>query len=416
MQPFCANDEGLIFPNTTGVPSAGQVGCNFSTPNPAWFYLQIDDPGNLNFNLVQNTAFDAAGNPIGTGLDVDFIAWGPFTGSLQPDDINTTLATICGQLNMSCAPSPCPSNPNAPPGTYPVSGTNIIDCSYSGAPIENFTIPSAQSGEIYIVLITNFNGGAGFIKLQQTGGTGSTSCDIVCPLWIGDDFVLCENESATLTASVAGANSYVWTLNGTTPVGNTQSITVNQPGTYSVLVNKAGCISNMTASITISPAPAFTVTDPDDITECDANGGPVTFDLSINDDIVDQSIYYTSYHLTEQDALDNNSIGSTYTMLPPQTTQTIWVGIRSFDSQCVETRSFTLTIIECGATPQTPADITLCENAAGSGQATFDFAALNNFVTNNQPGYTVTYHHTQADADNDANAISPDNAYLGTKW
>ncbi len=47
-------------------------------------------------------------------------------------------------------------------------------------------------------------------------------------------------------------------------------------------------------------------------------------------------------------------------------------------------------------------------------EATFDFAALNNFVTNNQPGYTVTYHHNQADADNDANAISPDNAYLGT--
>ncbi|KGO86203.1 hypothetical protein Q764_13765, partial [Flavobacterium suncheonense GH29-5 = DSM 17707] len=380
MKPFCANDQGIPFPNSTGVPSLGAVGCNGSTPNPAWFYLQIDNPGDLNFNLVQNTAFDATGNPIGSPLDVDFIAWGPFTGSLQPDDLNVTLANICGQLNFSCAPSPCPSNPFAPPGTYPVPGTNIIDCSYSAAGVENFTIPNAQTGEIYVVLITNFNGGAGFINLQQTGGTGSTNCDIVCPLYIGDDFVLCENESATLTASIAGADSYAWMLNGTTPIGNTQSITVNQPGTYSVLVNKVGCISNMTASITISPAPAFEVTEPDDITECDANGGPVTFDLSVNDDIVDQSIYYTSYHLTEQDALDNISIGSTYTMTPPQTTQVIWVGIRSFDSQCVETRSFTLTMVECGANPETPADITLCENAAGSGQATFDFAALNNDV------------------------------------
>src|SRR5690606_18420878 len=124
------------------------------------------------------------------------------------DDINTTLANICSQLNMSCAPSPCPSNPSAPPGTYPVPGTNIVDCSYSAISVENFSIPNAQAGEIYVVMITNFSNQPGLITLDQLDtSTGSTNCDIVCPLWIGDDFVLCENESATLTASIAGANS-----------------------------------------------------------------------------------------------------------------------------------------------------------------------------------------------------------------
>ncbi|MFT4801963.1 MAG: hypothetical protein ACI93N_001738, partial [Flavobacteriaceae bacterium] len=91
-EPFCAGDEAYIFPNcnnndpncTTAAELGPDYGCLGSQPWPAWFYLQIDEPGDLEFEIVQNTEFDVNGDPIGTGLDVDFIAWGPFA---QGDDL-----------------------------------------------------------------------------------------------------------------------------------------------------------------------------------------------------------------------------------------------------------------------------------------------------------------------------------------
>src|SRR5690606_27137602 len=52
----------------------------------------------------------------------------------------------------------------------------ITDCSYSSNPTETLTINNALPGQIYIVLITNYDGGAGNISIQQTGGLGTTSC------------------------------------------------------------------------------------------------------------------------------------------------------------------------------------------------------------------------------------------------
>ena len=78
MDPFCAGGESLTFPSASGSGdadpgSADGYGCLGSEPNPAWFYLQIDQGGNLVFDLSQ---VNTAGNPI----DVDFIVWGPFPG------------------------------------------------------------------------------------------------------------------------------------------------------------------------------------------------------------------------------------------------------------------------------------------------------------------------------------------------
>ena len=90
MDPFCAGDQALIFPNCNNTePTCNSTaeggpdyGCLFTQPYPAWFYLQVNQSGILEFDIIQNTSFDVDGNPTGTGLDVDFIAWGPF----DPDD------------------------------------------------------------------------------------------------------------------------------------------------------------------------------------------------------------------------------------------------------------------------------------------------------------------------------------------
>tara|TARA_R110000787_G_scaffold15134_6_gene46854 strand:+ start:11984 stop:13819 length:1836 start_codon:yes stop_codon:yes gene_type:complete len=235
IEPFCAGDEAYIFPNcndtnpncTTAAEPGPDYGCLGSQPWPAWFYLQIDEPGDLDFEIVQNTIFDGNGDPIGTGLDVDFIAWGPFA---QGDD-------LCDYDQLQ--------------------GFNEIGCSFSAAPVENFSIPNGQTGEIYVLLITNYDQSAGFIKLVQTGGIGSTDCEIIftCNVNIdGGDQVLCDVTETTLTTTTNGpVQSFQWYLNGTAIAGATNdNLTVSESGAYKVIADGVDCDQPVEDEVNIS--------------------------------------------------------------------------------------------------------------------------------------------------------------------
>lgn len=215
---MCSGNQGP-FNNTTGVASFGSLGCLGSTPNPAWFYMQVGTSGDMNFQLSQIRTSN------GAGIDVDFILWGPFN----------SLSGICNNLALYS------------PGY--TGANNVVACSYSTAAIENFTIPNAVAGQFYMLLVTNFSGQAGTYTLNQTGGTGALSCDIVCGVRLGPDRILCgAATSVTLTANflqapaVPGSPVYSWFRNGilqyTTP---TNSTTVNQSGTWRVSVTRPGC-------------------------------------------------------------------------------------------------------------------------------------------------------------------------------
>lgn len=162
-EQFCSGTSKLTFNNITGLPDNTQVGCLGSIPNAAYFYMEIDQPGDLIFTIEQE---DTGGTPI----DVDFIAWGPFTDLTDAD--NSISYTDC---------LTCPNN-TANPAFYPYLDTvpnpdsPIVDCSYDTAPTERMNIINALQGEIYVVLITNYNGSAGTIEFQQTGGNGTTTC------------------------------------------------------------------------------------------------------------------------------------------------------------------------------------------------------------------------------------------------
>lgn len=155
--PFCAGGSPLQFPNVTGQPNSTEVGCLGTIPNAAYYYLTIDQPGDLVFTISQ---VDTYGYPI----DVDFIAWGPFS-SIAEAQTNISLT--------DCPTCPFSNVPNT--GFYPFG--NIVDCSYSAAGIETLTINNALAGQIYVVLITNYDGDPGLITIQQTSGLGTTSCE-----------------------------------------------------------------------------------------------------------------------------------------------------------------------------------------------------------------------------------------------
>lgn len=120
----------------------GQVGpdydCLGSTPNPVWYFLQIDQPGNLNITLANTN-----------NVDVDFVCWGPFPSS-----------NVCGQLTSN----------------------KVVDCSFLPDEIEYINISGAQSGQYYILCITNYDNDPTNFTLTTTGGGASTNCAILCDI------------------------------------------------------------------------------------------------------------------------------------------------------------------------------------------------------------------------------------------
>lgn len=287
--PFCAGGTQFVFPNTTGVPSFGDIACLASTPNPAWFYLQVAETGLLQFEILQNSSFDANGNPNGTPIDVDFAVWGPFsTAAGNCSD----LEEECNDPNFEGSINGCPNNTATAPGpNYPYG--NIVDCSYDSQSIETMTIPNAQAGEYYLVLITNFTftlpGTAGFIRLTQTNlgdpGSGSTDCSIVL-----NDYI-CEGGFLNIEATDLDGSDYQWSVfNEVTEVfdllpGETNpTLDVTESGLYLVeYLDSLGdpIEEEIQVNITELPLPELAFADPLEFCEDEAiviDGTPSNID------------------------------------------------------------------------------------------------------------------------------------------
>jgi hypothetical protein len=150
MAPICT-DVGLNFTANSGGDEAGLLDpgndydCLFGQPNPTWYYFQIATDGDIQMELA-------------AAQDIDYAIWGPFTTL-------SVAQAACGSLGDQTPPNP--------------NNGDIVDCSFSTASIENPVITSAITGEVYVMLITNYAGVVQNITLSQTGGTGSTDCNIV---------------------------------------------------------------------------------------------------------------------------------------------------------------------------------------------------------------------------------------------
>lgn len=140
MTALCA-DAGITFSvNDTGSDAlvdepGNDYDCLGAAPSPNWFYIEVDNAGPINMQL---SAAD----------DIDYIIWGPFSSLTQAQ-------ASCGNL------------------------TNVVDCSFDFTNVESPTIPNAQVGEVYIMMVTNFAMSNQDINLVQVGGTGGTDCSIV---------------------------------------------------------------------------------------------------------------------------------------------------------------------------------------------------------------------------------------------
>ncbi|WP_339614713.1 choice-of-anchor L domain-containing protein, partial [uncultured Winogradskyella sp.] len=167
---------------------------------------------------------------------------------------------------------------------------------------------------------------------------------------LGDDITIaagnavCGGASITLDTSVVTAN-HVWYLDGVEIPGETTStLTVDVAGTYTVDVVFTGvCQSSDSVIIEFKANPIANA--PQDLIDCDAGGGFVEFDLSENDDHVlgaqDPTVFVVSYHLTEQDAIDNlGALPNNYTNIVNP--QIIWARIAENTQECFDTIAFSI--------------------------------------------------------------------------
>ncbi|MCB9329435.1 MAG: T9SS type A sorting domain-containing protein, partial [Lewinellaceae bacterium] len=145
-------DNGAIcsdftFPASTGSTDAEDIdpdidyGCLGTTPNPAWYYIEMSSDGDFEFEITADPA-----------VDVDYAIWGPFS------DLNAAISS-CNW------------------------GTPIV-CDYSTNPGGSGSIPCAMTGNVYLVLITNYSSDPTDISMNQTGGTAVPDCSIVMPVII----------------------------------------------------------------------------------------------------------------------------------------------------------------------------------------------------------------------------------------
>ena len=302
---FCGEGGALYGSNIFDYPSLGQIACLYSTPNPSWNVIQIGESGNIDIQIVQNTEFDEDGNAVGNGLDVDFVLWGPF------DSDENFCAE--GVLDQGCPnPGDCPNN-TSNPDFYP-SG-NIIDCSYSIYDVENLTIDNAQSGEIYVLLVTNYSNNAGTIQIEQTNsgsdGAGSTVAEIEVDL--GEDIEVCGTASYELVADSPFADSYEWYQNGIyIEDSNSPTLVVSESDTYTVIVYDNQCDSFAQDSINVNYI-VPEANDPGEIIICNVDNpgdGVEEFDLSTLVETIlgeDQAItdYFVSYHQSYEECVLN---------------------------------------------------------------------------------------------------------------
>lgn len=289
IQPFCAGDSQLIFPNSNpqsgglpNAPSGPDYGCLSTQPFPAWYYLQIGTPGDLRFTISQSENQDGSGRQI----DVDFIVWGPF----DVDD------DYCSNSSLTAM--------------------NTVDCSYEPFATETMFIPNAQAGKIYIVMITNYQEEPGFISLQQTNtGGGSTDCSIVGST-LGPDLKLCGEEEVVLDATNSQASKYVWSvLNEGTGMfvildqETGPTLTVTESGTYQVTVISEFFGSEESDQVVIEFFDIPVANEPSIVYGC-ATGDTVIYDLTsaegeITGGGLDHSV---KFYLTAEDYENGTSI------------------------------------------------------------------------------------------------------------
>lgn len=372
--PFCTDNGLYQFPagvnsgspcgNSTtsncGAPyscsgTPGQsTNCLSTAPNPAFYYLKIANPGNMTIKIYSEPSYD-----------IDFDCWGPFN----------SFEEACGLLSCS----------------------NIVDCSYKSDHTEYCHINGAQTGEYYILLLTNFGNQACNIKFEKTGGNATTDCSIMPPL-VENDGPYCVGETIHLTGNAQSGASYSWSGPGNwTATGQNvtrPNCTMAMAGTYTCTITLSGQTSSTDTQVAVYANPTANFSVPTAYA-----GVPTQFTSTSTTNPSGQTI--TSYLWNFGDGQTSTQQNPTHTYATPGS-YTVTLTVACGENTCTNTKTQTLNVQSSMATNIT-GDNSICQNNtitlnanATGGTGTFTYAWKENGapVGGNSP--TLTRNMTTA--------------------
>ena len=225
--PFCTDQDAYQFPagvNAGSGESGPDYDCLYTTPNPAWYYMQIDNPGNIDIYMYSTP-----------GEDIDFCCWGPFDDPV----------------------SPCP---------YGLTTNKVVSCSYSAQPTEHCMIPStSQHDDYFILVITNFSNDPCNITFSKVAGTGTTNCGIMPPL-VDNGGPYCVGETISLTANSDGQAGATFSWTGPGGFSSTQqnptrpNCTMAMAGTYTCTITIGSHTNQAPTEVVVNPQPTANFT------------------------------------------------------------------------------------------------------------------------------------------------------------
>jgi gliding motility-associated-like protein len=352
--PFCTSTTPTTVPNITDQPSlggSGPYGCLYTIPNPTYYYLQIQNPGDISIQISQTST-------TGTGLDVDFIVWGPFAS-----------------LDAAC---------------LGIDATMIVDCSYSINAVEVADIPNAQVGEFYLFLVTNYSNQPGTITYQQIGGTGLSNCAVVCDITATNSSPVCASGSLDLYSTTIPSATYEWSgpyCFESTDQNPTAVSAPPTPGTYVYTViatdpNGTRCVD--TTLVTVVAAPDL--------------GDDQEIDICVNADVNLTTLYNTT-DLTTEWTIDDVEVTNPSSVSTPGLYQLI--AVNTFG--CADTANVQIDLSDLSITAEHTQDlclqsgVILATAAGGDDPYTYYISsdpgngnATGEFAVNTPAQYTIT--------------------------
>ena len=246
--PFCTSDV-ITFNAANTSQTADQLeapgvfddGCIGSSYNPSWYHMRINTGGQF---IIHMEGHDPWTN---VERDIDFCMWGPFEHPTDP-----CVAQLTTDKIIDC--------------NYSASYSEDIFLGYSeGQHVHNqshgtITEHTPETGEYYILMITNYSREPCVISFTKTDGSGpgTTDCGIL-PGIATNDGPYCVGETVTLFVTTQGGATYSWTgpnnFTSTSQNPILPDCTLDMAGTYTCVTTVNGQTTTGTTEVIIYAQP-----------------------------------------------------------------------------------------------------------------------------------------------------------------
>ncbi|MUU79912.1 PKD domain-containing protein, partial [Winogradskyella sp. HL2-2] len=298
--------------------------------------------------------------------------------NIHPDN-----GASCGGINDQYFGAYTPNN--GPPISFD-GRTAVFTAQANVIPGDNYTIKLVVADD----RDNTYDSGV-FIKAGSFNLGGGLGDDIT----IEADTAQCDGTEVLLDTGLDAA-VHVWYKDDVEIPGEVSStLIVTEPGIYYADFDYSGVCTGSADPILIEFRANPTINTALDMVVC-TDTGFEEFNLTDNDDDVlgsqDPTQFIVSYHLSEQDALDNiGSLTSPYTNISDP--QTIWVRLADITQTCVDTTSFELILLE-DPIINPASDLELCDDESNDGFEEFDLSTQTATIlgTQSAANYEVSYY------------------------